>query len=399
MSVRNVAPGVLSVGAVDWDRRLFDDLIPLPQGTTYNAFLVRGSEKVALIDAVDDTMEMALMTNLFRAGAEQIDYIVVNHAEQDHTGLVPLLLEMYGAATVVTNKTCRDLLIAFHGIPEERIQVVGDRETISLGDKTLEFLITPWVHWPDTMMTWLPEDRVLFSCDFLGAHLATSDLFVRDRAEWYLAAKRYYAEIMMPFRTSIRAYLEKVRGLDPAIIAPSHGPLHDEPAAVLEAYDDWVSDEVKNEVVIVYASMHGSTKVMVGQLVDALIDRGVGVRQFHVTASDLGDIAMALVDAATVVIAAPTVLFGPHPAVIEAVYVANALRPKTRFASVMTSYGWGGKTVDVLKGMLGNLKVELLEPVVVKGYPSPEGQEAIKALADAIRDRHAASTADWTGPA
>ena len=229
MSVRTVAPGVESVGAIDWDRRLFDDLIPLPEGTSYNSFLVRGSEKVALIDAVDTSMEMALMTNLFRAEADRIDYIVVSHAEQDHSGLVPLLLEMYGGATVVTSKVCKDLLIAFHGIPEERIQVVGDRETLSLGDKTLEFLITPWVHWPDTMLTWLREERVLFSCDLFGAHIATSDLFLRDRGEWFRAAKRYYAEIMMPFRGSIKGYLEKVRGLDPAIIAPSHGPLHDDP--------------------------------------------------------------------------------------------------------------------------------------------------------------------------
>ena len=112
MTVRNVAPGVQSVGAIDWDRRLFEDLTPLPEGTSYNAFLVRGSEKVALIDAVDTSMEMALMTNLFRAEADRIDYIVVNHAEQDHSGLVPLLLEMYAGATVVTNKICKDLLIA-----------------------------------------------------------------------------------------------------------------------------------------------------------------------------------------------------------------------------------------------------------------------------------------------
>ncbi|MEN6341823.1 MAG: FprA family A-type flavoprotein [Methanospirillum sp.] len=399
MSVRTVAPGVLSVGAIDWDRRLFDDLIPLPEGTSYNVFLVRGSEKVALIDAVDTSMEMALMTNLFKAAADRIDYIVVNHAEQDHSGLVPLLLEMYAGATVVTNKVCKDLLIAFHGIPEERIQVVGDRETLSLGDKTLEFLITPWVHWPDTMLTYLREDRIFFSCDLFGAHLATSDLFVRDRAEWSRAAKRYYAEIMMPFRNSIKGYLEKVRGLDPTLICPSHGPLHDDPAFVLAAYDDWVSDEVKNEAVIAYASMHGSTRAMVDRLVDALIDRGVRVRRFHLPSSDIGDLAMALVDPATIVIATPTVLFGPHPAVIEAVYLANALRPKARFATVLTSYGWGGKTVETLKGMLGHLKVEFIEPVQVKGFPSPEGQEAIDALADAIRDRHASSTADWVGPA
>jgi hypothetical protein len=136
---------------------------------------------------------------------------------------------------------------------------------------------------------------------------------------------------------------------------------------------------------------------MVDHLVDALIDRGVRVRRFHATSTDLGDIAMALVDAATIVIAAPTVLFGPHPAVIEPAYLANALRPKARFATVLTSYGWGGRTVEILKGMLGQLKLEFLEPVVTKGFPSTEAQEAIGTLADTIRDRHAASTSDWAG--
>ncbi len=396
MTIRDIAPGVTSVGAIDWDRRLFDDLISLPDGTTYNAFLVRGSEKTALIDTVDTAMEMALMTNLFKAGIDQIDYIVVNHAEQDHSGLIPLLLEMFGGAVVVTNKTCKDLLINLLGIPEARIQVVGDRDTLSLGDRTLEFLITPWVHWPDTMLTFLREERILFSCDLFGAHLARSELFLLDEVEWRRAAKRYYAEIMMPFRNSIRGYLEKVRDLEPRLICPSHGPLHDRPQVVLEAYDDWVSDDVKNEVIIAYASMHGSTRTMVEHLVDALIDRGVRVRQFHLPSTDLGDLAMALVDPATIVIAAPTVLFGPHPATVTATYLANALKPKTRFAAVMTSYGWGGKTVETLKGMLGHLKVEFLEPIQVKGYPSPETLEAIRTLADTIRDRHTAVTKDWS---
>jgi flavorubredoxin len=397
MSVRTVAPGVLSVGAIDWDRRLFDDLIPLPNGTSYNSYLVSGSEKVALIDAVDTSMEMALMTNLIRAGVDRIDYIVVNHAEQDHSGLVPLLLEMYGMATVVTNRTCRDLLVHFHGIAAERVMEIGDGDTLSLGDRTLEFLITPWVHWPDTQLTYLREDRILFTCDLFGAHLATSDLFMRDREGWYIAAKRYYAEIMMPFRNSIKGYLERVRTLDPAMICPSHGPLHDRPEEVLAAYDNWISDRVSNEVVIAYASMHGSTRAMVNQLVDALVDRGVGVRQFHLPSTDLGELAMALVDPATIIIAAPTVLFGPHPSTVTAAYLANALRPKARFATVLTSYGWGGKTVDTLKGMLTHLKVEFLEPIQVKGYPSPADQEAIVSLADTIRDRHTALGDDIVG--
>ncbi|MEN6609466.1 MAG: FprA family A-type flavoprotein, partial [Methanoregulaceae archaeon] len=329
MAVREIVPGVFSVGAIDWSRRLFDSLIPLPDGTSYNAYLVKGTEKTVLIDAVDPSKEMDLMTNLARSGLENIDYIVVNHTEQDHAGSVPMLLELFPNAKVLASEKAKELLISLLEVPGDRIQVVKEGETVSLGGKTLRFFITPWVHWPDTMLTYLEEDRILFSCDLFGAHLATSDLFVGDRCQYYHSAKRYYAEIMMPFRTSIAGYLEKLKAVDIAMIAPSHGPIHKDPAFILDAYRDWVSPAVKNEVVIAYVSMHGSTEKMVGYLTDALISRGVTVKPFEITKSDVGDIAMSLVDAATVIIGAPTVLFGAHPHAVFVTYLANLLKPKT----------------------------------------------------------------------
>jgi flavorubredoxin len=245
---RKLRSDVYSVGAIDWDRRLFDELIPLPDGTSYNAYLVRGSEKTALIDTVDPAMSDVLMDNLRDAG--NIDYIIANHAEQDHSGSLPAMLDMYPRAMVVSTPKCKDLLMHLLSIPEERFITVGDRETLSLGDKTLEFIHAPWVHWPETMLTYLREDRVLFPCDFLGSHMATSDLFVTDEAKAYEAAKRYYAEIMMPFRASIKNNLEKIRDLKIDLIAPSHGPVYDRPDFILSAYREWISDEVKNEVVI-----------------------------------------------------------------------------------------------------------------------------------------------------
>ena len=397
MKKRLIRDGVFLMGAVDWNRRLFDSLIPLPEGTSYNAYLVEGSEKTALIDTADPELEHVLLAQL--EDVKKIDYIISLHTEQDHSGAIPTLLDMYPEARVVCSPKAKELLQDHLHIDEGVIDAMGDGQSLSLGDRTFTFIHTPWVHWPDTMLTYLREERVLFSCDFLGSHLATSDLFVRDTEEWRRAAKRYYAEIMMPFRNSIKGYLEKVRGLAPRMICPSHGPLHDDPELVLSAYDGWVSDEVKNEVVIAYASMHGSTRAMVEHLVDALIERGVRVRQIHVPSTELGELAMALVDPATIVIAAPTVLFGPHPAVVTAAYLTNALKPKARFATVMTSYGWGGRSVEILKGMLGQLKVEFLDPVQVKGYPTAETMESIRVLADTIRDRHKATTADYIGPA
>jgi len=388
MVVREVRPGIHSVGAIDRDRRLFDELIPLPDGTSYNAYLIRGSEKTALIDTVDPTKKHELIDNLGELGINNIDYVIANHAEQDHSGATPNILELYPNAKVLTNPKCKDMLKDLLLIPDGKFIEVNDREAISLGDKTLEFIYAPWVHWPETMFTYLREDKILFTCDFLGSHLATSDLFATDEALVYEAAKRYYAEIMMPFRTAIKKNLEKIKDLDIEIIATSHGPVYKKPEFILNAYRDWVSDEVKNEVVIPYVSMHGSTKRMVDYFLDALIRRGLTVKPFNLTRTDIGELAMALVDAATLVIASPTVLIGPHPSVVYATYLANALRPKLKFASIIGSYGWGGKMLEQITGALTNLRVEILDPVVVRGFPKEEDFKALDRLADKILDKH-----------
>jgi flavorubredoxin len=273
-------------------------------------------------------------------------------------------------------------------ISPERCLVVKDHDTISLGNKTLEFIMAPWVHWPETMLSYLQEDRVLFSCDLFGSHRATSDLFVNDIRDIYHSAKRYYAEIMMPFRSNIRDHLARISPYDIRIIAPSHGPLHQPPDPILAAYRDWISDEVKNEAVIIYTSMHGSTEKMVNHLSGALIERNVSVRMFNLEVSDLGEIAMALVDAATIVIGTPTMLFGPHPLAVNAAYITNLIRPKTKFAAVIGSYGWGGNTVETLKGMLSRLNVEMLDPVYVKGAPDSACLRELENLADVIMKKH-----------
>ena len=388
MVSREIVKGVHWVGAIDFDRRIFDELIPLPDGTSYNSYLVHGSEKTALIDTVDPTKEFELISNLVKMNVDRIDYVVVNHAEQDHSGSLPMILEFFPDALIVTNGKCKDLLIAHHHLPENRFRIIDDKETLSLGDRTLEFFLTPWTHWPETQVTYLREDKILFSCDLFGSHTGTSDLYVTDEGEIYNSAKRYYAEIMMPFRNSIKGYVEMVRGLLPAMIAPSHGPIYPRPQFILDAYADWVSDAVKNEVVIVYVSMHGSTQKMVEHFTDALIVRGITVKPFNLTRTDIGELAKSLVDTATVVIATPTVLFGPHPQVVYATYLANLLKPKVRFASVIGSYGWGGKTVETLVKMLDHVKVEIIEPVMVKGLPDEKTFLELNRLADEILKKH-----------
>ena len=385
---RQIKPNIYYVGAIDFDRRLFDELIPLPNGTSYNSYLIKGSDKTALIDSVDFSKEEVLINNLKELGVDQIDYIIAHHGEQDHSGVIPVVLKHFPLAKVVTNNKCKDILKELLLIPEEKFIVVNDKETISLGDKTLEFIIAPWVHWPETMFTYLQEDKILFTCDFLGAHLATSDLFVVDEGKYYESAKRYYAEIMMPFRSNIKQHLEKIKPYNIDIIAPSHGPLHNKPKFIMNAYKDWTSDTVKNEVVLPYVSMHGSVQKMVDYFIDALVKRNITVKPFNLTKTDLGELAMSLVDAATIVVGSSTVLTGPHPNVIYAVYLANALRPKTCFASIIGSYGWAGKMVEKITEMIPNLKVELIEPVVAKGYPKKEDFIKLDQLADKILAKH-----------
>ncbi len=384
--IKMLKDDVYSVGVVDWDRRIFDELIQIPDGTSYNSYIVKGNDKTALIDTVDPTKTDELLENLRRLDSN-IDYVIANHAEQDHSGSLPAILEIYPEAVVVTNVKCKELLMEFLLIPEDKFMTVKDGDVLNLGGKTLKFIITPWVHWPDTMVSYLQQDNILFSCDFFGSHIATSHTFA-DECDIYKPAKRYYAEIMMPFRTIIQNNLKKIGGEEIDIIAPSHGPAYKNPKFIIEAYKDWTSNDSKNEVVIPYISMHGSTQKMVNYLVDALIKRGVNVKPLNLTYTDMGEVALGLVDATTMVIASPTVLTGPHPSVVYATYLASALRPKLKYVSVMGSYGWGGRMLEQIEGMIKNLKVEIISPLIIKGFPKEEDYMKIDEIADDIAKKH-----------
>jgi flavorubredoxin len=388
MKPRELKKDIYCVGAIDWDRRLFDSLIPLPDGTSYNAYLLKGSEKTALIDTVDPPMKDVLLNNLDQLGIKHIDYVIFNHAEPDHSGSIREVLVKYPEAKAVCTDKCKAMLIDRFMVAEDRFKIVADKETLSLGNWTLEFIHAPWVHWPETMLTYLREEKILFPCDFFGSHIATTDMFVRDAGQEYEAAKRYWAEIMMPFRLQIQKNLEKIKDYKIDIIAPSHGPMHDKPEFIINAYRSWAYDEPGNIVVIPYISMHGSTRRMVAHLVETLSRKGVTVKQFDLAVADIGKLAMALVDAATVVIGTPTVLTGPHPGAAYAAFLANAIKPKAKFASVIGSYGWGGKAVEQIAAMLPNLKVEILTPVIIKGYPKEADFQALDKLADTIAAKH-----------
>ncbi len=392
MKTRQIKKDVTWLGTIDWHRRIFDSLIPLPDGTSYNAYLVSGTEKTVLFDTVDPTMSDVLMAQL--EDIPRIDFVVSHHAEQDHSGTIPRVLERFPEAKVICSSKAKGMLADLLKVPEDRFKVVEDGETLSLGGKTLTFIYTPWVHWPETMVTYLHEDKMLFTCDFFGSHVATSDLYVRDEGQVYEAAKRYFAEIMMPFRKHIQNNLRKLEAYDVEMIAPSHGPIYDRPQFILDAYRDWAGDAPKNQVVIPYVSMHGSTGRMIEYLVDALIESGISVQPFDLAEVDIGKLALSLVDAATIVVGTPTVLTGPHPSAAYAAFLANLLKPKARYLSVVGSFGWGGKVVEQLAGMIPNLKVEVIPPVLVKGVIQEETLQELDVLAASIAAKHEALIAD-----
>ncbi|MBC7081045.1 MAG: FprA family A-type flavoprotein [Thermoplasmatales archaeon] len=383
--IEEIKKDIYFVGAIDWHRRLFDELIPLPDGTTYNSYLIK-DEKIVLIDTVDPSKERELVENLNEL-VGRVDYIVANHAEQDHSGAIPAILSIYKEAKVLTNEKCKEFLKDLLLIPDERFITVEDGQEISIGKRKLKFLLTPWVHWPETMLTYAKEDKILFTCDLFGSHLATSNIFSKDE-KLYSSAKRYYAEIMMPFRNKIKEYISKIEKMEIDIIAPSHGPIYKEKDFILNAYKEWVSDKVRKEVVIAYVSMHGSVEKAVSYLIDELVKRKIEVRPFNLSKTDIGELAISLVDCSTLIVASPTVLGGLHPLVLYALYLASLLRPKLKFVSFIGSYSWGSNALAQLNEIIGKMKVEVIEPLIMKGHPKEKDFERIREMAEEIEKRH-----------
>ncbi len=386
--IRKLTDGIYNVGAIDWDRTMFDEIVPTPQGTSYNAYIVIGKEKTALIDTVEPDKFDELRKNLKDLGIKRIDYLISNHAEEDHSGSIPMILDMFPNVKLITNEKCRNFEVDLLHIPEDRFTIINDGDTIDLGGRTLEFIMTPWVHWPETMSTYSVEDKILFSCDFFGSHVATSYTFAKHHDNVYHEAKRYYAEIMMPFRNFIEKNINKLKQRKIKVIAPSHGPAFDDPEYIVKAYEEWINPTPKNVVLIGFVSMHGSTRKMVEYLADELKEREVDVKVRNLVTADIGEVAIDLVDAATIIFATPMVLAGAHPNVVYAAYLANILRPKTKFAGIIGSYNWGGRAVNIIKSNLSNLKVELLEPVFAKGLPRDSDYKKLKELADLIYNKH-----------
>lgn len=382
--MKEIANNIFYCGEKHPERSIFDQLIPLPQGTTYNSFLVKGSEKTALIDTMYPPLMDRLMATL---EGKEVDYIIANHGEQDHSGALPSLLKKFPNAIIVTNAKCKELLMYEHHIEENKFQIIQDKETLSLGDKTLEFHLTPWVHWPDTMFTFVKEDKVLFPCDFLGAHHTDGEIFADNSKELEISAKRYYAEIMMPYRTFCKKYVALIDELAPKIICPSHGPIYKEPSFILNLYKKWVSDDVEKKVLIPYVSMYNSSYEMAQCLNERLQKAGIETVLADLVHTDEGEVAMELVDAGAVVLACSMVLAGPHPKAVYVAYLMNLIKPKMKYFSILGSFGWGGRLTETIESLMPMVKAEKLDYIVIKGKPTQQDLERVDKLAEDLIEK------------
>ena len=388
MKFQEIKNNVFYCGLNDEDRVIFDELIPLEHGTSYNSYLVVGSEKTAIIDTMYPPKSDEYLKNLDENGITKVDYLIANHGEQDHSGTLPKLIEKYPDAKVVTNPTCKTNLMEMLFIPEDRIMTIKNEEELSLGDKTLKFIFAPNVHWPDTMFTLIKEDNLLCTCDFLGAHYTFADVFAVPSEELEKSAKRYYAEIMMPFRVMCNKYTKMIKDMNIDMILPSHGPVHKNPDYILDLYTDWTSDLGKNLVLLPYVSMYGSTEDMIDYLKSELAKHGIESIKHDIITDDLGDLAMALVDGTTIVLGTSMVVAGPHPASVNIAYIASILKPKAKFASFVGSYGWGGNLFGILGDILAKLRLDVIEPVIVKGKPTTDDFKKLDDMVQSIVEKH-----------
>lgn len=388
MKFQKIKEDIYFCGLNDNDRKIFDELIPLENGTSYNSYLVKGSEKTAVIDAMYLPFGQDYLKNFDENGVSKVDYIIANHGEQDHTGVLPLMLEKFPEAKIVTNKTCAENLKSMLFIPEDKIIVVQNEEELSLGNKTLKFIFAPNVHWPDTMFTYIEEDNILCTCDFLGAHYTFEDVFATPSEELKRSVKRYYAEIMMPFRVMCKKYLQIIKAMNVDIIMPSHGPIYKDIDYILDLYTEMTKDETKNLVVLPYVSMYGSVKEMIEYLDKNLRTKGVETFKFDIIRGDLGELATAMIDATTIVIGTSMVLAGPHPASVNVAYITGLLKPKAKFASFVGSFGWGGKLFEPFSTMLSKLRLEVIDPVLEKGKATPETYKQLDVMIDSIVEKH-----------
>lgn len=381
-----VKPDVYWVGGVDWNERSFHGYTT-ERGSTYNAYLIM-DEKIALVD----TCKAAFADDLLARVADvvdpaRIDYIVSNHGEPDHSGALPKVAAAAPNAKVVTgDPKGAAILRAYYGDGLDLMPVkTGDG--LELGRRTLSFVQTPMVHWPDNMVAYDAYDRILFSNDAFGQHLATSKRFDDEMGlpEVLLQARKYYANIVMPYGRQVRKALDALRGLDLDLIAPSHGVIwRSHIADALAAYDRWSADAPEDQAVVAYDSMWHTTEAMAQAIAEGFVESGVPVRLCDLKCNHISDIMADVLEAKYLAVGSPTLNSGMMPTVAQFLCYLKGLAPRNRVGIAFGSYGWAPAGPNEVQAALEAAKLELpLEPLTRQWA---DDEEALQAVRDAVID-------------
>ena len=376
MSKITLAEGITWVGVVDWNIRDFHGY-ETRRGTTYNAYLIE-DEKIALIDTVKHVFSNELLRKIREVtDLEKIDYLVINHVEMDHSSSLPIIAKEAKNATIIASQRGKDAIIEHYG-QDFNIQTVKTGDELKLGRRTLRFVEAPMLHWPDSMFTYVVEDKILMPNDAFGQHFASFERFDDEIDPHVLTeeATTYYANILMPFAPLITRKIQEViqMGIPIAMIAPSHGIIwRSDPSNIIKAYLDWSVPISKNKVVIVYDTMWGSTEKMARAIAEGAASKKVEVKLMKLRAANRTEAMTEILDAKAVVVGSPTLNNGMFPTLGSFLTYATGLRPKGKLWSFFGSYGWGGGAVKNMVEMARKAGFEVYEPTVqVKYVPDDE---------------------------
>ncbi len=376
MNKVSLADGISWVGVVDWNLRDFHGYATR-RGATYNAYLIQ-DEKTALIDTVKHTFSNELLQNICEiVDPSKIDYIIINHLEKDHSSSLPIIAKYAENATIIASPRGKDAIIEHYGA-DFCIETVKTGDELKLGKRTLRFVEAPMVHWPDSMFTYVVEDKILMPNDAFGQHFATSERFNDQVDEHVLMeeAKKYYANILMPLAPMITRKLEEVTKMNIPIdmIAPSHGLIwRSDPSKIVRAYLDWSADPSVNKVIIVYDTMWGSTEMMARAITEGVASQNVDVKLMKLRVADTAEIITEILDAKAIVLGSPTLHNGMFPTIGGFLTHITGLKPRGKLWSFFGSYGWGGGAVNNMIEIIKKAGFNIYEPSVqVKYVPDQE---------------------------
>jgi flavorubredoxin len=380
MKVVEIAKNIYNVGVNDWNIRDFHGY-STNKGTSYNAFLMV-DEKIALIDSVKKEFAEQLIDNISQiVDPKTIDYMISNHTEMDHSGGLPRIMHRIGEDKPLYCSKMGVKNLARHFPQEWNYRAVGTGDELSLGKRTLTFLETRMVHWPDSMFTYLKEDKILFSSDGFGQHYAGNEMFDDQVGDDIMVhAKKYYANILLLYSPLIKNLLQKVTdlGLEIDMICPDHGIIwRKDPGKIIAAYAKWANQETEQKAVVIYDTMWKSTETMAMAITSGISSEGVSVRPMHLRRVHRSEIMTDVLDARAVVVGSPTLNNQMFPTVSDILTYMKGLKPKHKIGAAFGSYGWSGESVKLINKELDEMEFDIIDPGIrIQYVPDKDGREA-----------------------